>query len=406
MIFKKNSKYNYPLLFNTLSKQDINAAKKVLDSKMITMSKKTEEFEKRFARYLGVKFALMVNSGSSANLLAISLLANPLRKIRLLPGDEVLIPVVCWSTSLWPLVQNNLKPVFVDIDLKNLNIDLKKLSQSITGKTKAIMCVHVLGLSADMNFILNFAKKNNLIVIEDTCESLGSKFKNKLLGSFGDVGTFSFYYSHQITSGEGGMIVCNSNQDYEILYALRAHGWSRCPLNKIKIEKKYPLIDPRFIFINSGYNLRPTDIQAAIGLSQFKKKNIFKKNRNYNRELIIKKVMEIDKFNNQIKFLKPDDQIDPSWFGLPILIDKRYANKKMKYLKYLSSKGIETRPIISGNFVNQPAIKLYKLNKKKKKFHNAQIVENLGFFIGLHAKKISNNLSRYIAHHLLMIDKI
>ena len=234
MIFKNNSKYNYPLLSNTLSKEDINAAKKVLDSRMITMSKKTHDFEKRFAKYLGVKFALMVNSGSSANLLAASLLVNPQRKKRLSAGDEVLIPVVCWSTSLWPIVQNNLKPVFVDIDLKNLNLDLEKLSQSLTSKTKAIMCVHVLGLSADMDFIVNFAKKNNLIIIEDTCESLGSKFNNKLLGSFGTVGTFSFYYSHQITSGEGGMIVCNSKEDYEILYALRAHGWSRCPTNKKK----------------------------------------------------------------------------------------------------------------------------------------------------------------------------
>jgi CDP-6-deoxy-D-xylo-4-hexulose-3-dehydrase len=406
MIFKNNSKYNYPLLSNTLSKEDINAAKKVLDSRMITMSKKTHDFEKRFAKYLGVKFALMVNSGSSANLLAISLLVNPQRKKKLLQGDEVLIPVVCWSTSLWPIVQNNLKPVFVDIDLKNLNLDLEKLSQSLTSKTKAIMCVHVLGLSADMDFIVNFAKKNNLIIIEDTCESLGSKFNNKLLGSFGTVGTFSFYYSHQITSGEGGMIVCNSKEDYEILYALRAHGWSRCPTNKKKIEKKYPELDSRFIFINSGYNLRPTDIQAAIGLSQFRKKDIFKKNRNYNRELIIKEVIQSGKFKNQIEFLECSKKIDPSWFGLAVLINKQYVKKKFKYLKYLGEKKIETRPIISGNFINQPAIKLYKLNKIKKKYNNAQVVENLGFFIGLHTKIITNNLARYIASHLLKIDEL
>jgi CDP-6-deoxy-D-xylo-4-hexulose-3-dehydrase len=406
MIFKNNSKYNYPLLSNTLSKEDINAAKKVLDSRMITMSKKTRDFEKRFAKYLGVKFALMVNSGSSANLLAISLLVNPQRKKKLLPGDEVLIPVVCWSTSLWPIVQNNLRPVFVDIDLKNLNLDLEKLSQSLTRKTKAIMCVHVLGLSADMDFIVNFAKKNNLIIIEDTCESLGSKFNNKLLGSFGTVGTFSFYYSHQITSGEGGMIVCNSKEDYEILYALRAHGWSRCPTNKKTIEKKYPELDSRFIFINSGYNLRPTDIQAAIGLSQFRKKDIFKKNRNYNRELIIKEVRQSGKFKNQIEFLECSKKIDPSWFGLAVLINKQYVKKKFKYLKYLGEKKIETRPIISGNFINQPAIKLYKLNKIKKKYKNAQVVENLGFFIGLHTKIITNNLARYIATHLLKIDEL
>ena len=406
MILKNYSKYNYPLLSNTLSKEDINLAKKVLNSGQITMSNITYDFEKKFAKYLGVKFALMVNSGSSANLLAISLLVNPQRKKRLLPGDEVLIPVVCWSTSLWPIVQNGLKPIFVDIDLKNLNLNLEKLNESLTKKTKAIMCVHVLGLSADMDFIVSFAKKNNLFIIEDTCESLGTKFKNKLLGSFGTAGTFSFYYSHQITSGEGGMIVCNSKEDYEILHALRAHGWSRCPTNKKKIEKKYSYLDPRFIFINSGYNLRPTDIQAAIGFSQFKKKDIFKYNRNYNRELIISEVIQSNKFDNQINFLKPDERINPSWFGLPILINQKFQKKKFKYLKYLSSRGIETRPIISGNFVNQPAIKLYRLNKSRKKYHNAQIAEELGFFIGLHAKKITKDLSKYIAFHLLKIDEI
>ena len=202
------------------------------------------------------------------------------------------------------------------------------------------------------------------------------------------------------------MIVCNSKEDYEILYALRAHGWSRCPTNKKKIEKKYPELDSRFIFINSGYNLRPTDIQAAIGLSQFRKKDIFKKNRNYNRELIIKEVRQSGKFKNQIEFLECSKKIDPSWFGLAVLINKQYVKKKFKYLKYLGEKKIETRPIISGNFINQPAIKLYKLNKIKKKYNNAQVVENLGFFIGLHTKIITNNLARYIATHLLKIDEL
>ena len=407
MILKNYSKYNYPLLSNTLSKEDISSAKKVLNSRQITMSNITYDFEKKFAKYLGVKFALMVNSGSSANLLAISLLANPQRKKRLLPGDEVLIPVVCWSTSLWPIIQNGLKPVFVDVDLNNLNLNLEKLKKSLTKKTKAIMCVHVLGLCADMGFIVSFAKKHNLLIIEDTCESLGSKFKNKLLGSFGTVGTFSFYYSHQITSGEGGMIVSNSKEDYEILHALRAHGWSRCPTNKKKIEKKYSHLDPRFIFINSGYNVRPTDIQAAIGLSQFRRKEVFKENRKYNRELIINNVIKMSKFNNQIKFINSEKKIQQSWLGLPILIDKKYIKKKFKYWEYLNSKGIETRPIISGNFINQPAIKLYKLDKvNKKKFDNAQVVEDLGFFIGLHTNKITNYLSKYIAFHLLKIDEI
>lgn len=405
MFFLKK-KYKYPLLTNAFSNSDIIAAKKVLISKQITMSKVTKNFENKFSKYFGSKFALMVNSGSSANLLAISLICNPQKKNRLFPGDEVIIPVVCWSTSLWPIVQFGLKPVFVDIDPNNLNIDIEKLKKAITKKTKAIFCVHVLGVSADMFKIIEIAKNNNLLIIEDTCESFGSKYNNKLLGSFGDVSTFSFYYSHQITSGEGGMILCKNLEDYEILYALRAHGWSRNPITQKKIQKKYPHLDPRFIFINSGYNVRPTDIQAALAYSQFKRKDLFKNNRDFNRNKIINEVYKSKKYSQQISFYKKDKFINPSWFGLPILINPKYKKIKFKYLNFLHKKGIETRPIISGNFINQPAIELYDLNKKKEKFPHAQLIEDLGFFIGLHTKRIEPSLAKYIALNLLRIDDL
>ena len=396
----------YPLLSNAFSKSDISEGQKILKSRQITMSTKTKLFEKKFAEYIGSKFALMVNSGSSANLLALSLLANPMRKRKLNSGDEVIVPVVCWSTSLWPIIQHGLKPIFVDIDLNNLNISLDELEKKITKRTKAIFCVHVLGLSADMFKLRQIANKNKLMIIEDTCESFGTKFKNKFLGTFGEAGTFSFYYSHQITSGEGGMITCNNKEDYEILLSLRSHGWAREKFIQKKYKKNYSNLDPRFLFINSGYNLRPTEIQAAIALNQFKRKNIFKANREFNRNEIIKRVKSHKKFCNQINFLNVEENISPSWFGLAIFIDKKYANKKSKYLKYLEEKGIETRPIISGNFVNQPAIKLYELNKKNEKFKNAQIIEDSGFFIGLHTKKINSKLASYISSNLLMINEL
>jgi CDP-6-deoxy-D-xylo-4-hexulose-3-dehydrase len=178
MFFLKK-KYLYPLLANAISAEDISAAKKVLLSRQITMSKVTKNFENKFSRYIGTKYALMVNSGSSANLLALALICNPQKKNRLLPGDEVIIPVVCWSTSLWPIIQYGLKPVFVDIDISNLNIDVEKIIKSITKKTKAIFCVHVLGVSANMDSILKIAKDNDLIILEDTCESFGTKYNNK-----------------------------------------------------------------------------------------------------------------------------------------------------------------------------------------------------------------------------------
>ena len=182
----------YPLLSNAFDNSDISSGIKILRSKHITMSKITEKFENEFARKIGSKYALMTNSGSSANLLAFSAIINPLYSKKLNPGDEVLIPAVCWSTSLWPIIQNNLKPVFVDIELETLNMSIESLKNKVTKKTRAILCVHVLGTSMDMVKLKKFANKNNLLIIEDTCESLGAKFKNKSLGTYGNFGTFSF----------------------------------------------------------------------------------------------------------------------------------------------------------------------------------------------------------------------
>ena len=232
-------KKKYPLLFNAFSNSDISEGVKVLRSKYLTMSTKTEKFEKFFCKKFNFKYALMTNSGSSANLLAVSTIINPLRKKSLKKGDEVLVPAVCWSTSLWPIVQNGLKPVFVDVEMDTFNISIKDLQKKITKKTKAIMCIHILGTSANMKELQIIAKKNNIILIEDTCESLGAKYEKKYLGSFGEFSTFSFYYSHQITCGEGGMIVCQNKEDYEILKTLRSHGWSRNTSFEKIFKKKY-----------------------------------------------------------------------------------------------------------------------------------------------------------------------
>ena len=399
-------KLKYPLLSNAFSKSDISCGIKVLKSKRITMSKITKNFEKQFAKKIGCKYALMTNSGSSANLLAVSAIINPMFKNKLKAGDEVLIPAVCWSTSLWPIVQNNLKPVFVDVELNTFNISIADLKKKITSKTKAIICVHVLGTSANLNQIKKIINKKNIILIEDTCESLGAKFNNKFLGTFGEFGTFSFYYSHQITSGEGGMVVCNNIKNYNIIKSLRSHGWSRETTFHNIYKKKFKKLDDRFLFINSGYNLRPTDIQAAIAYNQFKRLNKFTTIRNYNRKKIIDKIKKNKKWNNQFYFINPSKQIKPNWFGLPILINKKYLNKKKKYLNHLTNCGVENRPILSGNFTNQPATKLYNLNSKKLVFTNAQKVEDLGFFIGLHTKKIYNKNAKYIAENFLKIGEM
>jgi CDP-6-deoxy-D-xylo-4-hexulose-3-dehydrase len=395
----------YFLLDDAFSKKDLAEGVKVILSKRITMSKITSNFEKKFAKSIGSKYAVMVNSGSSANLLAVFAACNPLRKNRFVPGDEAIIPAVLWSTSLWPLVQAGLKPVFVDIDPSTLNADMKLLISKITSRTKLIMAIHVLGNSTDIELLRKICVKKKIILIEDTCESLGSKFNNKNLGTFGDFGTYSFYYSHQITSGEGGMVTCNTLDDYKILYSLRAHGWAR-GINALKSKKKIGNLNKDFVFINSGFNLRPTDIAAAIAYNQFKRLNKLMKIRDDNRTKIINQLLNSSDWNQQFVFIKAAPNVSPSWFGLPILISEKFVDCKNKFLKYLNKKGIETRPIISGNFMNQPCVKLYKLNENNEKFTKAQLIDDRGFFIGLHTKKIKKYQLEYLEKHLLNINNL
>ena len=381
------NKYFYPLIENPYRKSDIKEALKVLKSRRLTIGPVTDKFQNSFTKKLGSKFSLMVNSGSSANLLALQCLINPYRKKRLKPGDEVLIPSLCWSTSLWPIIQSGLKPKFVDIDLDSLNINLNDLKKKISKKTKAILIVHVLGNCVDMSELMRIVKKHNLILIEDTCESLGTKYKNKYLGTFGDFSSFSFYSSHQISSGEGGMICCKNNDDHEIIKSLRAHGWSRGLKNEKKIAAANKHLDSRFIFYNSGFNLRSTDIAASIGLNQFKDIDQFIKKRSINRDKILKMFKKKIKMMKYLSFIDANNHVKASWFGIPILLSKKI--NRNKFLNKIEKLGVETRPIISGNFLKQPSIKKYKLNKKSN-FKNSDIVNNHGFFIGLPTSAISD----------------
>ncbi len=385
------SKYFYPLVENPYRKKDIDQAIKVLKSCKLSSGNITINFQNYFSQKLNSKNSLMVNSGSSANLLAFQCLINPYRKKRLKPGDEVLIPALCWSTSLWPIVQSGLKPKFVDIDLDTLNINLNDLDKKISKKTKAIMLVHVLGNCTNMQELIKIKKKNKLILIEDTCESLGSKYKNKYLGTFGEFSTFSFYSSHQISSGEGGMICCKDKNDLEILKSLRAHGWSRGLKKETEIAKKNKNLDKRFIFYNSGFNLRSTDISASIGYSQFKDLDKFIKIRSQNRIKIANEIDKNKKVQKNLFILKENKFVKASWFGIPIMLSDKL--NRTSVIKNLEKNGIETRPIISGNFLKQPAIKKYKI-KNNLNMKNADYVDKHALYIGLPNKKISNNKLR------------
>lgn len=390
--YYKNNKKFYPLVKDPFLKEDLICGLEPILRGKITMSELTKKFEHAFAKKLGAKFALMVNSGSSANLLALQTLVNPRNNFLLDHKQECLIPSLCWSTSLWPIVQSGLKPIFVDINSNTLNIDCNLIEKKITKNTKAIVAVHVLGNSTNIEKLEHIVKKYNLTLIEDTCEALGSKYNSKFLGTFGRFGTFSFFVSHQISAGEGGMIVFNNKKDYQIAKTLRAHGWTR-DLSKKNYRK--------FDFINSGFNLRPLDVTAAIAYNQFKRLNKTIKIRSLNRDNILKSIKNSPDWNNQLEFLSPIEKLKPSWFGIPILINKKLLKKKKKYLNFLNQNGIETRPIISGNFLNQPSIRLYKLNKNNEKFKASQDVEDRGFFIGLNSKKIEKKEIEKLTNLLL-----
>ncbi len=392
----KKTKHHFPLKDSTFRNKDLIEGIKVIFSKNVTMSKVTKKFEKTFSKKMKVPFSLMVNSGSSANLLAFQCLINPYRKNRLKRGDQVLVPSICWPTSLWPIIQSGLKPIFVDIDKKNFNIDLKDLKRKISKKTKALMLIHVLGNSTNMDELKKILNKNKIILVEDTCESIGAKYKKKFLGTFGEFSTFSFYFSHQISSVEGGMICCKNKEDEDIIKALRSHGWSKDLSNQKKLERKYKDINKNFFFINSGFNLRPTDIQAAIGLSQFKSLNNFINVRKKNRDKIIKKIKSDKRWEKQVQFINNSDHVNPSWFGIAMLFNKKFKYKKKLILNKLNKFGIENRPIISGNFLKQPVMKKYKISQKSSQFPNANYVHEYGFFVGLKHKLMSNKeISKY-----------
>ncbi len=394
--FTTNSKFKFSLLNNGYNKNDLMEATKVLLSKNLTMGSKTREFEKYFAKKIGAKYSLMVNSGSSANLLAFFCITNVLKKNKVPKNSECIIPAICWSTTLWPILQTGLKPVFADVDINNFCIDYSSLVKKFTKKTKVIILVNVLGNSPEINKIRAFAKKKGIYLIEDNCESLGSKFKNKYLGTFGDFGTFSFYYSHQVCAGEGGMITCKSKDDYNILKTLRAHGWDRELKNK-KVKD--------FNFINQGFNLRPLEVSASIGMNQFKRLDKMMKIRSKNRDMIINKLKKSLNWNNQFNFFNPVKNLKPSWFGLPLMINKPKTFNKKKYLEFLNKKNIETRPIIGGNFINQKSIKAHNLKFNKKDLINSQKIEDNGFFIGLPNESIDKNTLEKLVNYLLYIDK-
>ena len=386
---KTKGKIEFPLVDSSYDNEEILSCIGTLLSGQLTMGPQVKAFESAFAAFIGSPFSIMVNSGSSANLLVFSAVTNNLRSKRLAYGDKVAIPAVCWSTSLWPIIQTGLTPVLVDVDPSTLNLSIPSLKACIQRHdVKAVMMVHVLGNSTDLKELLQIVSKNDLILIEDTCESLGSRYQDKYLGTLGEFGTFSFYFSHHMTTIEGGMIILKTQEDLDLLKCLRTHGWSREQSNRNEIERTYPQIDPRFLFVNLGYNVRPMEIQAAFGLQQIRRLAGTNSNRRENVRRIKEKFLQHPLWKKQLVFPKVPADLNPSWFGFPFLIHPDLVFDYRKVAQALINRGIDTRPVISGNMALQPAIRHLNVDTSLGPFQGAQHVHDRGFFIGCHSKPL------------------
>jgi CDP-6-deoxy-D-xylo-4-hexulose-3-dehydrase len=389
----------FPLLNQGFDATEIIAAVDVLLDGQLTMAGAVAEMERRFAAYVRAPHAVMVNSGSSANLLALSCASNPARRAHLRPGDEVIVPAVCWSTSIWPIVQCGLRPVFADVDPATLNLSLDSVRAVLSSATRAIVVVHVLGNACDAGELAAFARERDLLLVEDACESLGARSRGRTLGTFGDFGTYSFYYSHHITTGEGGMVVCHSQEDADLLRCLRAHGWSRELSNRDVVERANPDIDPRFLFVNAGYNLRPLEIQGAFGICQLDRLPGMNAARNANRERVVAALRAHPAWRNQFRIVEPGAGAEPAWFGLAMLLEG--DRDRRTFLAALTARGVENRPIICGNFTRQPAWRRLGDPIDPAAFPGAELVHERGFFIGVHNEPLGDDEVAAVAAILL-----
>lgn len=379
----------------TFGADEINAALECLLTTHVTMGAKVRRFEREFASKYGWSNGVMVNSGSSANLLAVAAASNPETADGLRPGDEVIVPALSWSTTVWPLIQCGLVPVIVDINSATLNIDPGEIERAIGPRTRGLMIVPVYGNPCDMGAIMAICRRHGLMLIEDCCEALGARYDGKPVGSFGRVGTFSFYYSHHITTLEGGICVTNDFEFAETMRILRAHGWIREVEDKARWIARYPGIHPRFLFVNVGYNLRATELQGAMGSVQLPKLENFIARR---RENALWYRRALGQFGEPFAFQEETPKGEHSWFGFPITVRETAPFDVNEIMAALEAAHIETRPIICGNIARQPGLKLYPHRVHGDLKHASRVMDR-SFSFGIH-QAVDRSAREYVTEEI------
>lgn len=389
-----------PLAVVGLEQTDIQKVIEILKSGNLTMGEQVRTFESLMASYLRVDHFVMVNSGSSANLLIFEYLLRPSNgKPLLQPGDGVLVPAIAWPTTIWPIIQLGLIPIFVDVNRETFDLSLESAREAIhlsKSPVKAIFPIHPLGYAIEPSKLKDFAGEFSLVLVNDVCESLGSWSEGLHAGIAGLAASFSFYFSHHITTMEGGGIATNSLQIANDLRSMRSHGWSRDRSDSSNLTEGLSLADSKFRFLTTGYNVRPTEIQAGIGINQVTKINSFV-NR---RRLLAKRVAEAVsntplKVMGNVDFSNSNSNEGHSWMMIALSVDAG-VESKLKIQDFLEQNEIETRPVLTGNFLHQPAMKTLKGFISDVSLENTNWVADHCFLIGAHHEFTEDQITHLI----------
>jgi len=368
--------FSHPLMHDNFTKQDVKSVIKLLNERKLrlTQSVNVKKFEEKWSKWLGVRYSVFVNSGSSANLLSMLILKLLYKK------KEIIVPSLTWVSDINSVIQNGFKPIFVDINPNNLCMSENEIIKKINKKTLAVFLTHVQGFNGLSKNLLNILKKKKILLIEDVCESHGATFNNKKLGSFGLISNFSFYYAHHMSTIEGGMVCTNNKKIYEIARMLRSHGMARESNNSVfekKMIKKYPHLSPKFIFLYPAYNFRNNEIGAVIGLSQLKLLDKNNRKRNKNFELFLS-LLDKNKY-------KTDFDLRGSCnYAFPLVLKKPDFKFRNLLEKTLLNRGIEFRRgnAGGGNQLRQPYLQPYLGNVNLKKFREVDHIHFFGYYIG------------------------
>ena len=365
----------YPLSSNSWGDEEALVFKQTLEKGRFTMGESVKEFESSFADKIGIQNALMVSSGSMANLVGLSALFykknNPLKR-----GDEVIVPSISWATTYYPLQQYGLKLKHLDIELDTLNIDVSRLEDALTSKTRMVVAVSILGNPCALDILREFCDNNGLYLFEDNCESMGASLNGKPCGTFGDIATFSTFYSHHISTMEGGIIVTKDKEIYHLAKSLRAHGWTRdIPSGSLVYEKNDDDFYEAYRFILPGYNARPLELSGALGVEQLKKFDSLLDIRRQNARIFV------DLFADDERFIIQKENGSSSWFSFTIVLNPKILIKRSKVIHALRDAEIEFRIITGGCFLRHDVIRYFDYETVGE-IVNANIIHDRGFFVG------------------------